>query len=270
MSPTAPIATGSDVSGTIVFRIGGSAANVARSFAVLGGEAAFVGAVGSDALGRRLVEGLRDAGVTPHLALVDGASTARIAVMLGAGGERSFVTARGAAECLGPSDLRRSWFDGIGVLHLPAYSLLGGSLGDAAAMAAAWAHEAGAMVSVDLASAAPLRAIGAEGARVAVATVRPDVLFANAEEAAVLEDRLADLAATVVIKMGADGCRVGDVVVPTEAVEADDTTGAGDAFDAGFLFALLNQLGASPADAGRAGNAAARALLTTARAELDL
>ena len=130
------------------------------------------------------------------------------------------------------------------------------------------AHEAGALVSVDLASAEPLRAFGAEPARVAVAGVAPDILFANEAEEAALGGRLSELAPLLVVKLGAGGCRVGDVVVPTDPIEAADTTGAGDAFDAGFL---LGWLGGGEAEAAaRMGHGAAAKLLTTPPRELDL
>lgn len=281
------VAQGSDVSGGIAFRIGGSAANTARSFAAAGGDAVFVGAVGDDRLGRRLVRGLRAAGVRPRVSVAAGTATARLLVLLGADGERSFVTARGAADCLAPADLGRLWFRGTGALHLPAYSLLNEPLGSAAVLAAGWAHEFGALVSVDLASAEPLRATGGWRSWVTIAAVNPDVLFANADEAAVLTadhgapaaSTLLELAPIVVIKQGAAGCSVlwrgadAELFVETERIKAADTTGAGDAFDAGFLFALLSSGATDEAGLGqaaRAGHAAAAALLTGPRPELAL
>jgi sugar/nucleoside kinase (ribokinase family) len=71
--------------------------------------------------------------------------------------------------------------------------------------------------------------------------VRCDLLLANAEEAAVLGDQLAAIAPEVVVKAGAAGARwrSGDhaLRVPAAPAEAVDSTGAGDAFAAGFLAA---------------------------------
>ena len=75
VTPAAPIATGSDTPGAIQFRIGGSAANTARAFAGLGGQAEFIGAVGDDAVGDRLRAGLQDAGVVDRV--TDGARAVR-------------------------------------------------------------------------------------------------------------------------------------------------------------------------------------------------
>ena len=88
-----------------------------------------------------------------------GARTARIGMLVDAAGERSFVADRGAADLLEPGDLRPAWFAGAGVLHLPAYSLLRIAAGRRGGPRAIdLARAAGAAVSVDLASAAPLLA----------------------------------------------------------------------------------------------------------------
>jgi sugar/nucleoside kinase (ribokinase family) len=263
------IATGSDVGGTIAFRVGGSAANTARAFAALGGPATFVGTVGADALGQRLVENVRAAGVRPIVTFVPGMATAQIAVFVGPDGERSFVTSRGAADCLTPEMVAEVHFERFDVLHLPAYSLLNEPIGKAALAAVDAARSAGAWVSVDLASAEPLRAFGAQAARDAVAAVAPDVLFANGDEAAAIGGQLDRLSPTIVVKQGARGCVVNGELIPTDPMATVHTTGAGDAFDAGFLFARFGDPAASLIDAARSGHAAARALLSGPRDEFS-
>lgn len=277
ISATAPTATGSDVGGTIAFRVGGSAANVARAAASLGGNSVFVGAVGDDELGRRLVAMLEADGVRPVVTFIRKVPTARIAVLVGPDGERSFVTARGAADRLAPSDVagipiphgERAWSFG---LHVPMYSLLHEPIASAAADTADAVIAAGGLVSVDLASAEPLRAFGAKRARDAIQSIHPDLIFANEDEAAAVGGRLNELAPgeRIIIKQGPRGCQVGSQHVPTEPMTVDDTTGAGDAFDAGFLVALLGEPPCSLIDAARAGHAAARELLTAPRRELEL
>ena len=163
MASAPDLQTGTDVPGTLRFRAGGSAANVARSFAHLGGQAGFIGSVGRDGWGRRLGAVLRDEGVTAHL-VVSGPVTGRLAAVIDRTGERSFITERGSADTLRPDDVRAGWLRRVGVLHIPAYSLFHDPVAGAAARAAELAHEAGALVSVDTASRAPLLAFGREAA----------------------------------------------------------------------------------------------------------
>jgi sugar/nucleoside kinase (ribokinase family) len=285
-TPSEPLAHASDTAGAIVFRQGGSAANTARWAARLCGRAGFIGAVGRDDWGRRLRASLEEAGVRVHAVRKPG-PTARIVALVERGGERTFVTDRGAADLLGPDDLRAGWFAGASVLHLPAYSLLNEPLGSAARRAVGLARAAGAAVSVDLASRRPLLARGRRTAWEHIAAVAPDLLFANDAEAAALtgprgDVRLLELAPIVVVKEGAAGCRIvargtgrepARLAVATSPVRAADTTGAGDAFDAGFLLSWL----AAPAEtrgdiavlrwAALAGHRAAARLLAGRRTE---
>jgi sugar/nucleoside kinase (ribokinase family) len=118
------------------------------------------------------------------------------------------------------------------------------------------ARDAGALVTVDLASAAPLLALGRRAAVALIGDARPDLLFATRDEARALlgskhEERLLELAPIVVVKRGRKGATIhvrpdlaaarGNLrfEVATTAIRSTDTTGAGDAFDAGFLFGWL-------------------------------
>jgi sugar/nucleoside kinase (ribokinase family) len=238
---------GTDVPARIAFRAGGSAANSARAFARLGGAATFIGAVGDDRLGDLLSDALAAEGVEGRFVRKRGRS-ARLIVLLSASGERSFLTDRGRADSLGWADLKPDWLAGTDALHLPAYSLLQGALAKTSLRAAHAARRAGALVSVDLSSRRPLLVNGPDAAWAMIAAVGADVLFANRDEAAALVGphdltRLKVLAPIVVIKAGAEGCRVlwRDVAMDIAArpFQASDTTGAGDGFDAGFIFSLI-------------------------------
>lgn len=239
---------GTDVSATVAFRPGGSAANTARAFARLGGAASFLGAVGTDRVGRLAAQALIAEGVATRVVAKRG-RTARLIVLLATSGERSFLTDRGVADRLAWRDVRRAWIEGLDALHVPAYSLLQAPLSETAMRAVRVARAAGALVSVDLASRRPLLLDGPDAARARIASVGADVLFANRDEAIALVGprglaRLLDLAPIVVIKAGAAGCTVmhGDVnmAIAARPFKATDSTGAGDAFDAGFLFSLIS------------------------------
>lgn len=298
LAASRPVERGTDVPGRVEIRQGGSAANTARWLARLGVRTQLVCAVGRDGAGRSLVQQLQRDGVTVRATRVAGHRTGRIGVIVAPGGERSFVADRRAADQLSPEDLRAEWFEGPALVHLPAYSLLGEPLGRAGSRAIELARERRSLVSVDLASIGPLLANGRRAARELVLNARPDLLFATEPEAEALlgrnaanGDGLLDFAGIAVIKRGQRGAHVlarqsatreatdadapplrFDVATPT--VPAHDTTGAGDAFDAGFISGWLvaRAAGRPAADALHratlAGHRAAARQLTGPRIEL--
>jgi sugar/nucleoside kinase (ribokinase family) len=222
-----------------------------------GGAASLITAVGRDALARRLLTNLRVEGVHVH-ALQRPGVTGRLAALVDERGERSFVTERGAADALDPAAIKASWLRGADILHVPAYSLLADPISEAAIRAADLAREAGIGVSSDLSSAGPILAFGVRRSRARLARLDPLILFATRDEAAVLAERtgrrawsdLLEWSPIVIVKDGAWGCRVlwravgavsgsGQLDVATERLAAVDSTGAGDAFAAGFLHELV-------------------------------
>jgi sugar/nucleoside kinase (ribokinase family) len=288
LAPARPLAASSDVPGRVLLAQGGSAATAARWMARLGAHASLIAAVGRDATGRALVEAVRSDGVTARISRIAAARTGRIGVLVTPGGERSFVQDRGAAERLDAADLRPAWFLGADAVHLPIYSLVG-PLGGAGRRAVELGRAAGASISIDLASIGPLLAEGRRAARAMIEGVSPDLLFATAAEAEALlglgrlEDLL-DLAAIVAVKRGAKGATIlardREAVLrfdaATKAVSTTDSTGAGDAFDAGFLVAWLTaraagrSLSTSLHRAALAGHRAATRQLSTPRPELPI
>ena len=250
LAPATELKTGTDVPGRVMLRQGGSATTTARWLGRNGAHVSLIAAVGRDATGRALVRTIRGDGVTPHVARIAGRPTGRVGVFVAPGGERSFVQDRGAALHLAPEYLHEEWFAAADLVHIPTYSLLDHPLGDAARRAAELAHAAGALVTVDLSSAGPLLAIGRRAAIEVVRGAQPDLLFAAGAEARALADRdeaLLDLAPIVVLKRGPkgatilfrEGTGVRTLEVAAKPVDASDTTGAGDAFDAGFILGWL-------------------------------
>jgi ribokinase len=290
LAPTVPLRLGTDVAGRVTLHQGGSAANTARWLAWLGVRTQLICSVGRDAPGRALVDAVRSDGVVVRAVRSGSARTGRIGVLVTAGGERSFVADRAAADVLTWGDLQSTWFRSVDLLHLPVYSLLGEPLGQAGRAAVRLARGAGALVSLDLASVGPLLADGREAAWTLVGEVAPDLLLATTNElraligpAARAEEKALDLAPIIVVKRGANGVSVlvRDGPPPrfdlaTRAIAAVDTTGAGDAFDAGFIAEwLASRAAGRPSSASLrraavAGNRVAARQVSVPRRELRL
>jgi sugar/nucleoside kinase (ribokinase family) len=248
----APLSGGADAPARTRIGAGGQAANVAAWVAHLGGTARFVGVRSGDAAGILVAGELVRRGVElagPEVA----AGTGTVVALVDADGERTMATDRGVATGLRAEDLSAAWFSGCDRLHLSGYSLLRSPIEGAARRAAAEARAVGARVSLDLSSWSAIRDFGPAAFRERLAAIAPDVVFANEQELDVLGGP--PDAPVFVIKRGPDGCELrwpgGREVLPAAPATVVDTTGAGDAFAAGFL------LGDSARDATERGLAAA-------------
>jgi sugar/nucleoside kinase (ribokinase family) len=244
-----PIALGSDTEVRITRERGGSAANVAAAAVRAGGRARFVGQLGDDELAHRLLHGLARTGV--DVVARHGGRTGSIIVLVDESGERTMLTDRAAATELTAAE--PGWLDDVDVLHLPAYSLFVERLARSCIDLARLARERDIPVTLDPSSEALLLKYGVDRFLALLDELRPAVLFPNVDEARVLgiTDRPPPGVDLVVEKHGADPVRLltadGVTEVPVPPVTGVvDTTGAGDAFAAGFLVAWT--AGKPPAD----------------------
>jgi sugar/nucleoside kinase (ribokinase family) len=245
--PEGPLAVGTDRRASIVARPGGSAANQAAWLAHFGAGVRFVGRVGAADHAEQTAV-FRDSGVEPVLASDRERESGRLIAIIDPSGERSFLTDRGANDGLGVEDIPDALIAGAGLIHLSGYSFVAASPRNAVRRVIARAGDV--PVSVDPASAEFLREMGP--ANFLAWTRGAQICFPNSDEAAILsgtEDRVEQLAILarhyplVVVKRGADGCEAAAGAerwrASAPAVKAIDTTGAGDAFVAGFLAARL-------------------------------
>jgi len=253
-----PLAPGGDVRAATRASAGGQAANVAAWAVSLGAEARCIAKRGDDATGELVARELAARGVELVGPVVAGA-TGVVVSIVGADGERSLASDRGVAPSLEPSELDAGWLD-CDVVHVSGYALLREPVSDAARLAATIARDRGARVSVDVAAWTEIRAFGPVRFRELIDVVAPDVLFATEAEWEMLGGAYLS-APTGVIKRGPRGVTIvtEDARLDLSPIDAEvvDTTGAGDAFAAGFL------LGGSLEDAARRGlDAAARCVAT--------
>lgn len=218
-----PLVIGDDRVAVTHTGAGGQAANVAAWAQTLGADARVVCKRGADAAGELAAREFARQG-----AEVVGPREGRggVVVSFAAAGDRTMASDRGSAPELRPDELDDSWF-ACDVLHLSGYSLVREPIAAAATRAAELARAHGARISVDLST----WTLVDDTFRERIRAVAPDIVFANQPES----DALGELAATWVVKRGAEGIVVDGRAFPAVAVNAVDATGAGDALAAGFL-----------------------------------
>lgn len=219
----APLAPNDDRMATTRVGAGGQAANVAAWAASLGAEASLVTKRGADAAGELIADELRGRGVRV-LGPVEGRTG--VVVAIAAAGDRTMVSDRGSAPALRADELEPGWFR-CDALHMSGYALLEEPVASAALHATALARDAGAQVSVDLSSWTLID----DAFRARVRELAPDVVFAVERE----RETFGELDARWIVKRGAAGVVVDGIPFAAHPTDVVDTTGAGDAFAAGFL-----------------------------------
>jgi sugar/nucleoside kinase (ribokinase family) len=248
---------------------GGSCANTIRGIAWLRGSGSvpqtrYSGAIGDDEIGRSFESGLRECGVEPLLSRKH--SRTGVSVILATPDhERTMFTYLGACREYGPDDLPARALDEVGLLYITGYLWDTEPQKAAARGAVEHVRRRGATVCLDVAD--PFVVSRYREEFLAWIPGRVDILFANRAELTLLvgggerDDEItlraaARFAPTVVMKVGKEGslCLHPRGIERGAAVAARvvDTTGAGDAFAAGYLYAHL--AGKGPAEAANLGN----------------
>lgn len=212
---------------------GGAAANFAVGVSRLGIDCGIVGCVGRDRFGKDAVDNLRDEGVwTGHVLECDLETGTVGTIVERSGGTRTMIAWRGANKMLLEA-VRRAEISGSRHIHI--------SNVPREVLVEVMRQRGNAQVSFDPGGSAALYAPeDLKGV---------DFVFLNDSELRKIardgnrEKKLLAVAGAVVVKQGAKGVALykGEVVLRFGAFRVDviDTTGAGDAFDAGFVSAVL-------------------------------
>jgi sugar/nucleoside kinase (ribokinase family) len=244
--PRSPMAVGTDTPSEIERSPGGSGANQAAWLATFGARVRFVGRAGrADAACHR--DMLERLGVEALIAADDEVATGTIVVLVSADGERSMFTDRGANAALCVLDLPPGLLEGAGLLHVSGYEFFAASTRPVVCQLWSAALGADVVTSVDPASAAGIREVGAgpflewtAGAGLIFPNLDEGRLLTGCDEPEAIVAALLRSYPVVALKLGQAGALVAsreglEIRVDAVAAHIVDTTGAGDAFCAGFL-----------------------------------
>lgn len=235
--------------GSAVECSGGSAANTIAALASLGGRGAFVGKVRDDQLGKVFAHDIRAIGVDFHTKpATEGAPTARCLIFVTPDAQRTMQTYLGACVTLSPDDIDPEVIGHSRVTYLEGYLWDPPQAKEAFVKAAMAAHQAGRQVALSLSD--PFCVKRHRESFLDLVNHHVDILFANEEELKALyladsfDDALQQVRGHCKVAALTRGAR-GSVVISGNEVhilDAEriarlvDTTGAGDAYAAGFLF----------------------------------
>ena len=233
---------------------GGSAANLCVALAMLGHDSRFIGRVGDEPLGRFLIDNFRKEKVDiSQLQIDEKVGTDLQFIAITRDGERTMYGFRGANIYLSPDKINMGPVKSSRILHISGYAPLSDPQRKTTMKILKVARGAGALVSLDVGVLPATRAtnrvcsilryvdilfLGERGASALVGTKKP-------EKAA--KDLLKFGPKIVALKLGRKGCfiltEMERVRSPAFPIKVVDTTGAGDAFDAGFLTGVIGEWG---------------------------
>ncbi len=235
--------------GNIAVTPGGSAANATIGAARLGLTTTYLGKIGGDITAQHYRENFRAAGGDDsrfkHAMMPNG----RCLSMITPDGQRTMRTHLGAAMTLSPDEIQPADFAGVRHAHIEGYLMFNPALAEKVVRTA---RAAGCTLSIDLSSFEVVNLT--RDWILAQLDAGIDVLFANEDEIKALfqTDRpydelarqLADHGGIAAVKMGKDGAWIAKDrqlhrIESISAPRVVDTTGAGDAWAAGFLYGYL-------------------------------
>lgn len=223
---------------------GGSVANTMRSMANLGGNGGYMGKIGNDELGQLFKRDFEKAGVKTHL-FYSKTDTGRVMGLVSPDSERTMATYLGAAAEMIPAEFTAEVFEGYEYVYIEGYLVFNHDL---IAACAKGAKAAGVKIAIDLSSFNVVEA-NLDFLKDLIANY-VDIVFANEEEAKSFtglepEEALHEISKNcelTIVKVGKDGSMIkrGEEVVKVGIIPAKalDTTGAGDAYSAGFFYGL--------------------------------
>jgi sugar/nucleoside kinase (ribokinase family) len=231
-----------------VLTVGSSSAIFACGAARLGMTVAFIGVCGDDVFGRFMLGEMQRREVDVSHVIVRPAEQTGLSVILNRGADRAILTHPGLISALQRSDISDDLLNRSRHLHVASYFLQTGLQPELPRLFRR-ARALGLSTSLDT-NYDPSEQWSGFHELLSVT----DVFLPNEKEALSLSrqpdihaaaESLGSRVGALAIKLGAAGalgiCNGEKAQVPSIAVNIVDTVGAGDSFDAGFVFAYLNQ-----------------------------
>jgi ribokinase len=249
------------------FRIvpGGSASNFAVALSRLGASTGLIASIGDDAFGQLIINNLKSENIDiSHIKIVKNNYTGIVMVFIDEYGERRMIAYRGANLALNNEDINPEYLKSAKIIHLSGTRL------EIAEYATHIAKKENTIVSFDPGSI--LASMGIEGCKNILKNT--DILFINRVEIVKMTgiqniiksayELLKHGPSLIVVKLGSEGSlaitKDNEVKVPAFKVKVVNTTGAGDAFNAGFIKAFLSNMNIY--EALKIGNAVAALSIT--------
>jgi sugar/nucleoside kinase (ribokinase family) len=226
--PLGTVNPASDTVSEIRMTAGGSAASVAAWLGHLGADVRFVGRCGADGVARHAAA-LEAYGVDARISGDADLPTATIVLTLDDDADRTMYVDRAANTTLTSADIPDDVWDGVTWLHLTGYSFFDDGVRPVVQELVAEARRRDVGVSIDPSSLGFLQAAGRETVLAWLGDA--DLVFPNEDE----QGFLGLDGEGVVLTLGGAGAAFRGHEVPAQPAEVVDTTGAGDAFCAGFL-----------------------------------
>jgi sugar/nucleoside kinase (ribokinase family) len=247
---------------------GGSPANLAANLARLGHAAALIACVGNDNLGTFLIREVAASGVDTSYITRDDQQPTSLVLVSRTPGTPDFLAYRGADSQLRPLHFPDALLEQAEIFHTTCFALSREPARSSILAAAERCRQQGTRLSLDANYAPTVWPDRRQAQRVLVGYVPDALVKLSADDAERLFGQPVETelvlnyfhghgAELVCYTLGAAGSVVSweggnqQVTVPAEPVAVTHATGAGDAYWAGFLAALLE--GHSPEQCARAG-----------------
>lgn len=257
---------------------GGSAANTIVGVAEFGGQAAFCGKVSQDEMGEFFLEDMQKLGVMNDVPPADSGATGTCAVLITPDAQRTLLTHLGVSAALTPADVHEESIRQSEYVYIEGYLLTGETTKAAAYKAIELAQKHNVKVAFTASDPFLVNMIRDEIWQLVEGPV--NLFFCNEEEAKSLtgkEDvmdcahQIHAHADNVALTLGANGSVVMHdgqaIMIDGVAVDAIDTTGAGDMYAGGLLYGVTN--GMSWEQAGRLASHAAARIVSQLGARMD-